>query len=167
MTRVLISLAWLVLVWVALWETWSWANLLGGLAAGALAVWLVPPHPPQRKLVLRPFAAIHLLLFFLWKLVEASAIVAWEVVSPRNRIVEGILEIELRGAGDAITTLVANAITLTPGTLTLEARRHPTVLYVHLLHLRDPEAARAEVLRLEELAIKAFIPDPAALGVGR
>ena len=32
-------------------------------------------------------------------------------------------------------TLIANAVSLTPGTLTLEVRREPPTLYVHVLHL--------------------------------
>ena len=38
-------LAWLVVVWILLWGTWSWANLLSGLAV-ALVVMLVLPLPP-------------------------------------------------------------------------------------------------------------------------
>lgn len=90
------------------------------------------------------------------ELLEASVIFAWEVVTPRNRINQGIVAIALRGVSDVMTTLVANAISLTPGTLTLEVHRDPTVLYVHVLHVHDIERMRREVLHLAALAVRAF-----------
>lgn len=159
MSRAAWSLLWTVVVWVALWGEATVANLVGGLAAGAFALWIVPAgrtaHRPN-AMTLRPLAAMHFLLYFLWALVRASAIVAWEVVTPRNRISQGIIALPLRTSSHGVATLVANAISLTPGTLTLEVARDPLVLYVHVLHLVDMESVRAELRRLEELACRAF-----------
>lgn len=156
MSRYIASAAWLVLVWVALWEDLSPASVLGGLlSAGALlAVFRLGPAATPNTL--RPLWALRFIAYFLWKLVEASAVVAWEVVTPRNRINEGIVAVTIRGVSDALTTVVANAISLTPGTVTLEVYRHPTTLFVHVLHLHDIEAVRAEIQHLEALAIRAF-----------
>jgi multicomponent Na+:H+ antiporter subunit E len=55
-----------------------------------------------------------------------------------------------------VVTLIADAITLTPGTLTLEVVADPLTLYVHVLDGRDLEAVRREVRRLEVLAVRAF-----------
>ena len=38
----------------------------------------------------------------------------------------------------------------------LELTQDPTVLYVHVLHLRDVEAVRRDILRLTDLAVRAF-----------
>jgi multicomponent Na+:H+ antiporter subunit E len=61
---------------------------------------------------------------------------------------------------DALVTLVANSITLTPGTATIDVREHedgsPPTLYVHVLHFGDVESIRRDVLRLEQLAVRAF-----------
>jgi multicomponent Na+:H+ antiporter subunit E len=148
---------WLTLVWVALWEEASAANLLSGLAVAVSSLLLFGRHVPQGAGGrLHPVAAAHFAAYFAWKLVEASALLAWEVVTPRNRIVEGIVAIPVRGVSDTVTTVVANAISLTPGTVTLEVAHDPTVLYVHVLHLHDVEAVRRDVLHLEALAIRAF-----------
>jgi multicomponent Na+:H+ antiporter subunit E len=151
-------LVWLVAVWVALWEQVSPANVLSGLAVALVVLTLFPVGDRRRSGTVRPVAAARFLAYFAWNLVEASAVVAWEIVTPRNRINEGIVAIPIRGVSDAVVTVVANAISLTPGTLTLEARRSPAVLYVHVLHLYDVEAVRRETLRLEALAIRAFGP---------
>jgi len=153
--------AWLVVVWTALWEEISWANLLGGLAAAGGLVILFPLAPTKRQGRIRPWPALRFAVYFLWKLIEASAIVAWEVVTPRNRINEGIVAVPIHGLSNALVTVVANAISLTPGTLTLEVDEDPAVLYVHVLHLHDIEAVRREVQHLERLVIAAFGPDEA------
>lgn len=155
-------LVWLVVVWVALWEQVSPANVGSGLVVALVVLSLFPVGARHRSGHVRPVAAVRFLVYFAWKLVEASAIVAWEVVTPRNRINEGIVAIPIRGVSDVVITVVANAISLTPGTLTLEARRSPAVLYVHVLHLHDVEDVRRETLHLEALAIRAFGPPEVA-----
>ena len=152
----LLTIAWLTVAWVALWEDLSAANLLAGLAVATGLVTLFPLSPPGVAGTLRPAAAVRFALYFAWKLVEASLVLAWEVVTPRNRINQGIVAVPIQGVSDTLTTLVANAISLTPGTLTIEIRRRPTVLYVHVLHLQDIEAVRREVQYLEVLVIRAF-----------
>lgn len=160
MRRYLIRILWLSGAWVALWGDVTAANVLAGVLVGALLVALFPPADEPRS-AFRLLAALRFAGYFTGKLVEASAIVAWEVVTPTSRINEGIVAVPIRGVSRGLTAVVANAITLTPGTITLEVREDPTVLYVHVLHLRSLEAVRAEVLRLEELAIAAFgvVPD--------
>jgi multicomponent Na+:H+ antiporter subunit E len=159
--RVLLT-AWLVVVWVALWGPVTTATVAGGLAVAA-AVQLLPAGPGRRTgFAVRPVAAARFLAYFVAKLVEASVVVAVEVATPRNRIRTGIVAVPLRGASDALVTLVADAVTLTPGTLTVEVGRNPPTLYVHVLHLRDVEAVRREIRHLEVLAVRAF-GSPAAL----
>ncbi len=161
----LVPLVSLVAVWVALWGDLSAANVASGVVVGVLVLALFPPTVHRRSSRLRPVAAARFVAWFAWKLAEASAVVAWEAVSPRNRINEGIVAIPIRGVSDGLITLVANAISLTPGSLTLEVRRRPAVLYVHVLHLHDIEAVRREICHLEVLAIRAFGPLEAARAI--
>lgn len=148
----------LALVWMALWESADLGTALAGVAVGLVAVRLVPPRRSEALAHLRPVPAIRLLGFFLRKLVQATMLVAWEVITPRTRTNQGIVAVPMHGASDGIITLVANIISLTPGTLTLEVRRDPATLYVHVLHLRSVEEVRLEARRFEEMAIAAFPP---------
>jgi len=157
--RTALALAWGVLVWVALWGQATVANVLGGLVVGSFTLWLVPLSPAGAPpTTVHPLAALHFLSFFLGALVRASAIVAWEVVTPRNRIHQGIVALPLRTESRGLATLIANAISLTPGTLTLEVHEDPLTIYVHVLHLRRVEVVREDLRRLEELALLAFDP---------
>lgn len=148
---------WLVVVWVALWGDATWGNIIGGGLVAALLLIVFPTAGPRGALTIRPLAALHFLGYFIVKLVEANAVVAWEVLTPSNASVhEGIVAVPVAGASDGVVTLIANAISLTPGTLTLEVRRDPPMLYVHVLHLRSIEQTRADVQRLDTLARRAF-----------
>lgn len=149
--------AWLVVVWVALWGDITVANVVGGVVVAAVALALFPSAAPRGGVTVRPLHAVRFLVYFLAKLIEANAVVAWEVLTPNNeRVREGVVAVPVTGASDAVVTVVANAISLTPGTLTLDVHRDPTILFVHVLHLRSIEQTRDEVHRLEMLALRAF-----------
>jgi multicomponent Na+:H+ antiporter subunit E len=157
----LLTLLWLLVVWLALWEELSITNVLSGLLLAVLLLVLFPvrerPEARRQPMAFRPARVVQLLAYFLWKLVEANVVVAWEVITPNNEgVQEGIVAVPLTGASDTVVTIVANAISLTPGTLTIEIDRGPTVLYVHVLHLRNMDRVRVDVLRLEVRVLRAF-----------
>lgn len=167
--RTTLALLWSVAVWAALWSELSVANVVWGAVIGLLTLLVLPLGSNRRPGSIRPVAVVAFGLHFLWALVRASAVVAWEVVTPRNRIHEGIVAVPLRTDSPGLVTLLANAISLTPGTLTLEVATAPTTapttLYVHILHLRTIEEVRADIRQLETLALRAFaagqpLPDP-------
>lgn len=160
----IVRLLWLVIVWVVLWSDLSVANVLSGVVvAGAI----VMTFDSWRAggIVVRPLHAFRFVVYFAYKLVESSVVVARTVVRPRHRIRTGIVAVPLRGCSDAVVTLVADAISLTPGTLTLEVRRDPLTLYVHALDVRDVSQVQRDVRRLEVLAVKAFGDAEAIAGI--
>lgn len=154
--RNLFTVAWLTIVWVALWEDVSWANLIGGVAAGVVVTLLVPIRPREATFGFRPLAFVRLVAYFTWALIEASAILAWEVITPRNRINAAVLAVPLHSRSRGIVTMVANMVSLTPGTLTLEVEETTMTLIIHVLHLESVAESRRSVLHLEKLALSAF-----------
>jgi multicomponent Na+:H+ antiporter subunit E len=150
---------WLVLLWILLWGGFTLANLVGGMAVAGLLLALVPrpgdraPSSPE----LRPVAVVSLLGWFLVKLFEANVRVAIEVMRPpgRTRLRPAIVAIELPGSPDGITTAVANFITLTPGTLTVEVEPEGPVLFVHVMQFESVETTRAEVYEIERRIVAA------------
>lgn len=149
---------WLVVAWVALWRDVSTANLASGVLAAGVVVWLFPP-PNNAPLGIRPLALLRFLLATAISIVRANLVVAWEVVTPSNRINEGVVAVELESGHPVVITLVTHAIILAPGTLVVDIDKGvdggPTLLYVHVLHLRGIDEVRDEVLRLESLALAA------------
>ena len=151
-------LVWLTLVWIGLWGSFSAANVLGGLALAAVLLALLPlqEEPPQAQV--RWTALLRYLGFFAVELVRASLIVVWQVLRPGRELHQAVLAVDALGASDLLLTVVANSISLTPGTLTLEVDRERSVLYVHVLDVGGPggvDRARRSIQELERLAILA------------
>lgn len=143
-------------MWVLLWGEPTPANILGGVAVAAALVLVFPAASEGPGSNFRPVAAARFLLHFLYKLVEANLILAWEVATPGNRIREGVVAVPVHLSSRGLVTMVANAISLTPGTLTLEVDMERRAIYVHVLHLHDLEKVRSDLHRFEELALRAF-----------
>lgn len=161
--------AWLVLIWVWLWEDLSVTTVLAGLAVAVLVSSLTGrltyagdagPRPTVRLLPTLKFAAV-----FLWLVLRSSITVAATVVAPRRRVHTGIVAVPLVGCGDVVATIIGSAISLTPGTLTLDVGSDPTTLYIHALDTRNVDDVRRGVRQLEVLAVNAFGSDEARAGL--
>lgn len=152
------AFAWLVVVWVALWGEATPANLLGGAAVAAAVLRVFGRAGPRPAGPVRPLAALSFAGWFAVKLVQATVQVAVEAARPRPRINEAVIALPLPQVSDAVATVVANAISLTPGTLTLEVEsdRDAAVLYVHALQAPDPDVTRRQLFDLARRARAAF-----------
>lgn len=101
------------------------------------------------RIVSRPWRAAWFVVMYVWDLMVANAIVAWEVVTPTHYIRPGIVRVPIRARGAFEVTILANLISFTPGTLTLEVDEEGSALYVHALHITTPDRVREQVARLE------------------
>ncbi len=160
--RLPVLIIWLTLVWAFLWGDLGVASLVAGLAVAIFVVWIGRPadvHGLQLT-SFHPLSALVFLGYFVVQLVISNLQVAWTVVRPRPGIHTAIVAVPMHVDSDGIVTLVANAVTLTPGTLTVDVREFddgsPPVIYVHVLQFVDVESVRADVLTLERLAVHAF-----------
>ena len=61
-------------------------------------------------------------------------------------------------AGTYVATVVADAISLTPGTLTLDVRARPPMLDVHVMGPMRPDEVEADLRSLEALVLAALEP---------
>ena len=152
-------LVWLTLVWVALWGDLSAANVLGGLAV-ALVVCLVFPLPPLRmNLQVRPLRLGWLVLRFLGDVVAASGEVTWKTFQLHRQPQNAVIEVDLRTHSDFVLTVVAEMVSLVPGSLVVEARRSTHTLFLHVLDARDMagvEKMRSQVFALERRVVLAL-----------
>ncbi len=149
-------LVWLALVWVGLWGNLSWANALGGLTVALLVLVLLPPVDTGARGAFRPLRVLGFLAYFAWALVRATAVVAMQVLFLRRALRQAVVAVPVRTDSAALLTIIANAISLTPGTLTLEVDRAASMLYVHALDVTDPDDVRRDVYRLEQIVVRAF-----------
>lgn len=156
MMRFLGSIVWLTLVWLALWESFTVGNVLAGAAVASMVVLLVPGRTRHHTVGFRPIAGVRLLGVFLWQLVRASAVVAWEIITPGNRSRPAVVSVRLATNVATVATAVANMVSLTPGTLTIDVDEDTMTLFIHVLHFESSEATSRDVHRLETLVAAAF-----------
>ena len=149
---------WLALVWVTLWESLTWANLTGGLLVALVVLYLLPPREVHASVGFRPLAAIRLLFYFLWELLVASVQVVWEIITPEDHTRPAVVSVQTRSTVPGHITAVANMISLTPGTLSLEIDHDTRTIYIHVLHLDSFETTQAAVSDLETRTLAAFPP---------
>lgn len=114
-----------------------------------------------------PYAFLYLVAF-LWELLTANVDVAYRTLSPRMPIDPLVVELPLRVQTPLGITTIANSITLTPGTLTMDHDDTTNTLYVHAIAGSRDEVV-APIRRWEDYALVIFdeerkpgdpIPDP-------
>ena len=135
----------LAIIWVAMTGHLSVENFLAGFIFGYVVLLVslraIGPSPYFDKLgVILRFGA-----FYLVEVVRSNARVALDVISPRPRIQPGIVAIELEARTATEITLLANLISMTPGSLSIDVSDDHRVLYVHSMYVSDPEAFRESI----------------------
>lgn len=154
------SVVWLTVVWVLLWGTFSWMNLVGGLLIATIVLWVFPlPTLPGLPSV-RPVAFVVLAARFALDLVAASVTVAWQALNPVRRPEPGgLLQVQLRSRNPWQQTLTAELTALVPGTVVIDLDSESGVLSLHALgvHTRaEALAARDKVLAQEQRVMAAL-----------
>lgn len=127
-----------------------------GLAiAFALRRMYVPRVNLGRSLRVTPTVVFYVAQF-LWEVATANLDVAYRVLHPSMPIEPDVVEVPLRVESDAAITTIANSITLTPGTLTMDHDAETNTLYVHGIVGRRREAVVEPIRRWEDLLLVIF-----------
>lgn len=108
------------------------------------------------RLLHRIWAIALLCALFVYELFVSSVRVAWDVVTPRHRARPGILAVPLEARAPGEIAILANFISLTPGSLSLDVTPDRKTLFVHLMFIDDVEAERATITALERRVLKVW-----------
>ena len=148
----MIALVWnvaLMLIWVVLTGAFTGANLVIGFVLGYLILGLALRDRPEfAKYIGKVPRFIGFIGYFVWELLLSNLKVAYDVLTPTHHMCPGVIAMPLEARTDGEITIVANLISLTPGTLSLDVSTDRKVLYIHVMYLVD----RDEVIR----GIKSF-----------
>lgn len=96
--------------------------------------------------------------YFAYEFLKSNVLLLWEIVRWRPQAAPAIVAVPLRCRSTLETVFLANLITLTPGTLTLEVAVDPPTLYVHGMFAGDPDGFLAELRELEGRMLLALRP---------
>lgn len=147
----------LALVWVTVSGSFTLVNFVFGFVLAAGALFLIREEVGSSGYMRRIGRILYLFVFFLRELLLSAWRVAKLVLAPKPDLKPGIFAYKLQVQTDFQITLLANLITLTPGTLSVDVSEDRSTLYVHALDCSDPEAARADIANgFEAMIMEAF-----------
>jgi multicomponent Na+:H+ antiporter subunit E len=151
----------LVVFWLALWGDVTIGNLVAAIAAIVLVLLLAPSGAPRPAVRLHPVAMARLAMSVTRSLVLSSLSVALAALRPTpDRLRAAIVAVPLERGSPLTTTILAQLIGLTPGTLTvsIDTVGDRSVLYVHVLGVDDLDGLRRQVKALEAQVLAAHTP---------
>lgn len=141
MSLVLLTIV-LALGWAAATGSFTLPNLLLGALVSGAGLFVVRRYVSRPQLLPRAWRIVSLALLFIGELVISALRVARLVIRPdlNAHIRPAIIAFPLSVTSDAEITLLANLITLTPGTLSVDVSEDRRFLYIHVIHVTDRAA---------------------------
>lgn len=133
----------LALSWAAVTGTFSLFNLFVGFIFGLFALWLIREQTGTRHYMNRVMSFVELGILFLYELVMSAVRVLMIVIRVDMKLSPGVIAFPLTVDRDVEITVLANMITLTPGTLSVDVSPDRKTLFVHCIDVPD----EAEVIR--------------------
>jgi multicomponent Na+:H+ antiporter subunit E len=135
----------LALAWAALTGDFNPANLTFGFILGYFTLFAARRALGPSDYFLKVRQAIGFAVFFLWELLLANLRVAYDVLTPRHHMQPRVIAIPLDARTDEEITALANFISLTPGTLSLDVSTDRRTLFIHAMYAPDADALRREI----------------------
>lgn len=133
-----------------IWKIITWGGDIGNYIAGIVVSLFItllygrefPYHPEHIFQIRRYFAFIKFIFVFLWQMVKANLIMAYRILSPGPPIKPGVVKIPLYLKSPLGRIILANSITLAPGTFTMDITED--ALFVHWIYVVTTDPVKAE-----------------------
>ncbi|ADH99892.1 Na+/H+ antiporter subunit E [Salisediminibacterium selenitireducens] len=143
----------LAFIWMLLQNEYTFLDFFIGYLVGVALLYVLRRFLHFDFYFRRVIALFKLLILFMYKLILSNIDMIKIVLSPKMNIQPGIIAIPTKLRTDWEVTLLANLISLTPGTLTMNFSENGRTLYVHSIHVPDKEKAIEEIRQSFERAI--------------
>lgn len=132
----------MALTWAAARGDLTLLNLVVGAVLGYMLLWLTGDLLGASHYCARLPRILDFVIFFIWELLLANVRVAWDVITPIHSMRPGIIAVPLDMKSDEQITMLANVISLTPGSLCLDISQDRKRLFVHVQNLTDADKER-------------------------
>lgn len=135
-------ITWLVLTWSVIT-----ISLLVGVIVSLFVsfyTWdMFNPRFSTAKIVSRSMAFVEYFFVFLWECLKANIDVAYRVSHPSVPVHPGIVKVKTSLKSDLGLTFLANSITLTPGTMTVDIDKENGIIYIHWIEVKEKDIRKA------------------------
>lgn len=149
----------LAVVWVLLWGSFTTLTVVGGVVVGvAVHAVIRMPVIPER-IPVRPLRLAALVGFLAWDVVVSSMGVAWQTLRYGPRACGAVVGVPLLTSSARVVTVLADAISLSPGSMVLQVDPDADTMYVYALGPRDRAAAervRRQAMDMQCRVLAAF-----------
>ncbi|MDY6822861.1 MAG: Na+/H+ antiporter subunit E [Thermodesulfobacteriota bacterium] len=133
------------------------SGLTAGFIVGYLALWVTRPLYGPNTYFSRVGKVLQLVFYFIRELLISNLRVLWDVITPGHISKPGVIAVPLDAKSDFEIMMVANLVSLTPGTLSLDVSDDRKTLYVHVMFLDDVETARRDIKQgIEKKVLEAL-----------
>ncbi len=149
----------LFLIAILVWSFLTWPPDLQHFIVGIMVCALVSlvtgdmfiNKPHKLKQVSRYLWFLYYIPLFIWECIKANIDVAYRVAHPDLPINPGIIKVKTTLKSDTALTFLANSITLTPGTMSVDIDQENGFLYIHWIYIKDKDTQKAT-----EAIVKVF-----------
>lgn len=139
----------LALAWIAITAHATPGNLLMGFILGYAILGFAHRREATSSYFSKVLKVVSLSLFFIWELVVSSLRVAYDIVTPWHFMRPGVVAIPLEATTDGEITILANMVSLTPGSLSVDISEDRRILYIHAMYIDDVENVRRKIKQYE------------------
>lgn len=162
LTRFFINWLFLMIVWIGFTTTFAMQEIaIGLLVSGLISALTIRLFTCCTLSILAPqriFYMVYYLIIFTRELIKSNFDVARRVLTPSLPINPGIVKFKTKLPTHYAKMVLANSITLTPGTLTIDVI--DDTFYIHWIDVKttDPEEAFLEIAEtFEKILLKIFV----------
>jgi multicomponent K+:H+ antiporter subunit E len=147
----------LMVLWLLLANQFNFAHLL----LGAFLGWAIPLFTSdfwqERATIRQPITLVRFGIVVLYDIVVANVSVARLILGPGERLQPAFMVMPLRLRTDLAISVLANTISLTPGTVSAFVSADRRSLVIHTLHTTSPEQVIADIReRYEQPLLEAL-----------
>lgn len=144
----------LLLIWLLLVNALSFGQILLGLFIG----WAVPLYTarfwPEEVQIRRPAVLLRFVGRVLYDILVANISVARLILGNSERLEPAFIEMPLELRTNAAISLLANTVSLTPGTVSAFLSADRSTLIIHSLHTTDTKSVLEEIRTRYETPLK-------------
>lgn len=134
-------------------DSWNLLSFVTGYLVGLVIIFAMRRFFPNPFYIYRLIAVAKLLYIFMEELVKSSIAIIIQITRPKLNIAPGISKMETPLRNEWEITILSCLITLTPGSVVLDANAQNGILYVHIMDIPESEKMVLEAKNRFEKAI--------------
>ncbi|UFT97852.1 Na+/H+ antiporter subunit E [Radiobacillus kanasensis] len=143
----------IAIMWMFLQESYTFPTFLFGYIIGILLLLVLQRFIPDAFYLRRAINILKLIKLFIKELILSNIVIVKLVYKPKLDVEPGIFKLPTVLKSNWEITLLANLITLTPGTLSVAISDDNREIFIHAMELDDIEESIKSIKETFEKAI--------------